>query len=72
MTEDKQYSTFNEFYPYYLAQHSDQTNRRLHFIGTLLAFLQLIRTIFFSFSLFGLLMVPLIGYGCAWVGHFYF
>ena len=66
------YSTFEEFYPYYLSQHSNQTCRRLHVVGSTLAFLQLLYTIFISFSLGNLLLVLIIGYGCAWVGHFFF
>jgi len=66
------YQSFDEFYPYYLSQHSNRTCRRLHFIGTLLAFIQLVFTIFISFSVFHLIMVPLIGYGFSWTGHFFF
>lgn len=69
---DKQYKTLEEFYPFYLSQHANRTNRRLHFVGTLLALLQLIRTLLFAFNLANLLMVAFIGYGFAWVGHFFF
>jgi len=31
---NKPYTTFSEFYPFYLSEHSDLTNRRLHFAGT--------------------------------------
>uniref|UniRef100_A0A7S4MAP8 DUF962 domain-containing protein n=1 Tax=Vannella robusta TaxID=1487602 RepID=A0A7S4MAP8_9EUKA len=65
------YKTFKDFYPYYLEEHSNQTNRRLHVIGTLSATLSLI-LILFTMQL-RLLWVPLlIGYGFAWVGHFFF
>lgn len=63
------YKTFEDFYPFYLSQHVNQTNRRLHVIGTLLAIFMLIRAVF-NFSFLNLLMVPLVGYGFAWVGHF--
>eukprot|EP01039_Chlorochromonas_danica_P002879 gene2882-3144_t len=36
---NKPFSTFEEFYPFYLSQHSDVTCRRLHFIGTTLIIL---------------------------------
>lgn len=29
-------TTFEEFYPLYLNEHSNRTNRRLHFIGSTL------------------------------------
>lgn len=30
----KPFNTFDEFYPFYISQHADETCRRLHFIGT--------------------------------------
>ena len=30
---DKKFTTFAEFYPFYLSEHSHQTSRRLHFVG---------------------------------------
>ena len=69
---DKEYKTLEEFYPFYMSQHTNRTNRRLHFIGTILALLQLIRTILFAFNFGNLLMALVVGYGFAWVGHFFF
>ena len=28
------FASFREFYPFYLAEHSNRTSRRLHFIGS--------------------------------------
>lgn len=69
---DKEYKNLDEFYPFYLSQHSNRTCRRLHFIGTILAIFQLIRTIFFAFNIANFFLVLVIGYGFAWVGHFFF
>lgn len=66
------FKTFDEFYPFYLSQHANRTCSRLHVIGTLLAALQLLRTILFAFNITNLLLVLVIGYGFAWVGHFVF
>jgi hypothetical protein len=66
-----EYTTFEQFYPFYLSQHANQTNRRLHIIGTLLAIILLIRAIF-SGGIGNYLIVPIVGYGFAWVGHFMF
>src|SRR4051812_46639893 len=33
---NKKYLSFTEFYPFYLTEHSDPTNKLLHFIGTTL------------------------------------
>ena len=66
------YTCFADFYPFYLQEHQNKTSRILHFMGTLLVFLQLggyaytLPTWWFWFSL------PLTGYGFAWVGHFFF
>lgn len=65
------YKTFADFYPYYLSEHSDRNCRRLHFVGSSLVLLVLVYVIA-SANLWALLLVPLIGYGFAWVGHFYF
>lgn len=70
MKED--YKSLDEFYPFYLSQHSNRTCRRLHVIGTFFSLLQLLRTILFSFNLTNLFLVLLIGYGFAWVGHYIF
>ena len=35
------FASFEEFYPFYLSQHQDQTCRRLHFVGSSLGLLGL-------------------------------
>lgn len=110
----KPFDTFDQFYPFYISQHADQTCRRLHFIGTsliatyslfehhvissmimaaivgygvfaatkdvehgffemgamLLTFLVFMRKL--SGSWLKAFAVPIIAYGFAWAGHFYF
>lgn len=67
---EKEYKTFWSFYPYYLREHSDPVNRTLHFIGTglvlasFVAGLVTMRWYFFA-------ALPFLGYGFAWVGHFF-
>jgi hypothetical protein len=64
------FAKFADFYPFYLSEHSDRSNRRLHFIGTSLgiaAILHSLSTLDFRWLLGGLVA----GYGCAWVGHFF-
>lgn len=65
------YRTFADFYPYYLSEHSDRTCRRLHFVGTALVIVVLLYAIVTGRYL-ALLALPVIGYGFAWVGHFFF
>ena len=68
---NKEYKTFAEFYPFYLAEHSNQTCRRLHFIGSSLVIVVLLYALF-SGRLSFLFLLPVIGYGFAWIGHFVF
>jgi hypothetical protein len=65
------FRSFGEFYPYYLSEHRDPTCRRLHFVGTGLVITLLVwATVSGQPALLWLL--PVIGYGFAWVGHFFF
>lgn len=68
---DKQYKTFRDFYPYYLSEHTDPTCRTLHFIGSWLV-LGVIAMAIWSGNAWWFVGVPLVGYGFAWVGHFFF
>jgi hypothetical protein len=62
---------YSEFYAFYLTEHSNKTSRILHFTGTFLFFLFLIYiNITKQWTIWWIL--PLIGYGFAWVGHFFF
>ncbi|KZX76014.1 hypothetical protein A3715_32205 [Oleiphilus sp. HI0009] len=65
------FASFSEFYPYYLSEHANQTCRRLHFVGSSLVILTLAWIILNS-AWSALILLPLIGYGFAWVGHFFF
>lgn len=67
----KQLTSFKEFYPYYLSEHQHPTCRRLHFIGSLIV-IGLILTAFLQKQYALLWLVPIAGYGFAWVGHFFF
>ena len=63
--------TYQEFYRFYLSEHRDKTCRRLHFVGTFLVFIIAFVAIF-SENAWLWLLVPLLGYGFAWVGHYFF
>ena len=65
----KEYNSFSEFYSFYLTEHSDRLNRRLHFTGTLLVILTFIYVLITQNWIF-LILLPVFGYGFAWVGHF--
>lgn len=68
---EKRYNSLSEFYPYYLSEHMNPTCRKLHFIGTALLFL-ILGYAMFTGKLIYLLLIPVVGYGFAWVGHFFF
>ena len=71
MSDVGQYGTFRDFYPFYLTEHSRSGTRRLHFAGTSLVLLTLIYAL--ATRRWALLwLMPLFGYGFAWVGHFAF
>ena len=65
------FQSFAEFYPYYLQEHSNDTCRRLHYVGSLLVLGILVYALLTQQWLW-LLALPLAGYGFAWVGHFVF
>lgn len=67
----KNYKSLKEFYPYYLQEHQDPTCRILHFIGTGLLFV-LLGAAILSQNYLWLFAIPLVGYGFAWVGHYFF
>ena len=66
------YASFAEFYPYYLSEHSNRTCRRLHFVGSSLVLGVILAVLIGSLAPVWLLALPVIGYGFAWVGHFFF
>jgi hypothetical protein len=65
------YSSFADFYPFYLSQHSDRTCRRLHFTGTSLGLLSILCS-FATLNFWWLLAGLVSGYAFAWVGHYFF
>jgi hypothetical protein len=66
---DAEFKTFEEFWPFYVREHANKTNRILHFIGTSLALSSVAAAALTRRKAF-LLAAPLLGYGFAWVGHF--
>ena len=71
MSSPARYAGFADFYPHYLRAHQNRTNRRLHFFGTTLV-IGMLAGILATGAWGWLLLLPLAGYGPAWVGHFYF
>lgn len=65
------FRSFAEFYPYYLNEHQDPRCRALHYAGSTLVIIVLL-FVFITAQWRYLWLLPLIGYGFAWVGHFAF
>lgn len=68
---EERFSTFADFYPFYLSEHTNRVSRRLHFTGTSIALVLLIVAAVTQIGwLVALALVQ--GYAFAWVGHFFF
>ncbi len=66
-----EFKSFAEFYPFYLSQHQNQICRRLHFVGSSLGLLGLGAALVTGKKRYVAAGI-VAGYGCAWVGHFFF
>jgi hypothetical protein len=64
------YRTLQEFWPFYLYEHSSARNRLLHFVGSTLGLV--IFAVALGLSNYLLLIAALVsGYAFAWFGHFF-
>ncbi|MBI1273073.1 MAG: DUF962 domain-containing protein [Alphaproteobacteria bacterium] len=66
----KAYTTYEDFWPFYLSQHARRGTRALHLFGTGVAILYIGKAVF-SFNPFWLLGAAFMGYFFAWIGHFF-
>jgi len=69
-TNDKEFQSFEAFWPYYLGEHRLIVCRGLHYLGTVASFVLLLGLIV-SKQWIWLPTVLLAGYGPAWIGHFF-
>jgi hypothetical protein len=63
------YTSFAEFWPFYLREHSKESTRALHYVGTSLVALIAVAAVV-SGRWGWLIALPLAGYAFAWVAHF--
>jgi hypothetical protein len=61
--------TFEEFWPFYVSQHSLAGTRALHFAGTTMVLGAVAAAI--MRSPWWIAAAPFLGYGPAWIGHFF-
>ena len=64
------FKSFEEFWPYYVLEHSQKATRHFHFVGTAAALTTAAYGVL-SGRYKALLLAPLCGYGPAWVSHFF-
>src|SRR5262245_22916871 len=66
---NQDFKSFDEFWPFYVGEHSEPTNRTLHAVGTAVSTgLVLAAIADRKWKLLPLALIP--GYGAAWIGHF--
>jgi hypothetical protein len=62
------FSSFAEFYPFYLGEHARRGTRRMHFLGSALA-LSCLLMLAVTGEPWWLLAGLVAGYGFAWIAH---
>jgi len=63
------FASFKEFWPFYVREHANPTNRRLHWAGTLIVIAIAVYALLTGEWRL-LILMPVAGYSFAWVGHF--
>lgn len=63
------FATYEDFFTFYLHEHSDARNRAMHAVGTLLGLATLIVAFAVGHPWYALLW-PVVSYAFAWIGHF--
>jgi hypothetical protein len=67
---NERFRTFEEFWPYYVREHSRKSTRTIHFVGTT-AVMGLVAYAAVRRKVWPLLVAPIAGYGPAWFSHFF-
>ncbi len=70
MEEEKRYGTFEEFWPFYVREHQHKATRILHFVGTTAAVATFATGLLLR-KKWMMLVAPVLGYGPAWISHFF-
>jgi hypothetical protein len=64
------FTSYADFWPFYLREHARPATRAVHYFGTIASAAVLIGAIAAQ-SWWWLPVVPFLGYGPAWFGHFF-
>ena len=65
-----EFETFEQFWSFYVKEHSKKATRILHFVGTTAAMACLAGAVL-TRKKWLLLLAPIVGYGPSWVAHFF-
>lgn len=65
----QQFSNYEDFFTFYLHEHSDARNRAMHASGTILGLATVILALATGHPWYALLW-PVVSYAFAWTGHF--
>jgi len=71
MKDIRKFDSFSEFYAFYLGEHRNKVNIMLHLFGTGLVFVMCLGILFQRRYLW-VPLLPIVGYGPAWIGHYFF
>ncbi|PTX64254.1 hypothetical protein C8P63_10336 [Melghirimyces profundicolus] len=64
-----EFKNYEEFWPFYVSQHSKAATRRWHFVGTSMVWVCLLLAV--TIRWWFILLAPVIAYGLAWYSHFF-
>lgn len=67
--KETNFRSMEEFWAFYVGQHSKAATRRWHFVGTACSIVCAVYAV--MFNLWVLIFAPVVGYGMAWYSHFY-
>lgn len=67
---DSKIESFEQFWDFYVGEHKEKASRLLHFIGTSAA-MACVAGALLTRRRWLLLVAPIVGYGPAWIGHFF-
>ena len=67
--QQKEFATYDDFFAYYVKQHSDARNRALHAVGTIIGLGIVVAAFLLRHPWYALLWIP-VAYAFAWTGHF--
>jgi hypothetical protein len=70
MTDDLKIENFEQFWDFYVGEHSKKATRLFHFVGTTAA-MGCVAGALLTKNRWLLLAAPFAGYGPAWISHFF-